>query len=143
MPSGIPDQERFEFSFDRRFVPLLAALGVTRRTASVVITPSRLAARFGPWSCSTPLANISEVCVTGPYRWYTAIGPRLSLADRGLTFGTNVHAGVCVLFREPVHGLEPLGVMRHPGLTVTVAEPDRFAAAVRQAATAAGGSAPR
>lgn len=71
------------------------------------------------------------VRVTGPYRWYRAIGPRLSLADHGLTFGTTTACGVCLLLREPVPGIDPLGVIRHPGLTLTVADPQRFAATVR------------
>ena len=61
--------------------------------------------------------------MTGPYRWYRAIGPRLSLADHGLTFGTSAARGVCLLLREPVPGIDPLGVIRHPGLTLTVADP--------------------
>ena len=43
---------------------------------------------FGPWVCRTAPSNVRAVSLTGPYRWYRAIGPRLSLADHGLTFGT-------------------------------------------------------
>ena len=41
-------------------------------------------ARFGPWTCETPIANVRDVCRTGPYRWFKAIGPRGSFVDRGL-----------------------------------------------------------
>jgi len=132
--TGTPDVEQFEMAFDARFRLPLAALGVTPTTAHVTLGPDRLAAFFGPWVCRTTLANISGLCLTGPYRWHRAIGPRFSLADRGLTFGSSVARGVCLLFREPVRGLDPLGVLRHPGLTLTVAEPERFAAAVRRRA---------
>ena len=44
----------------------------------------------------------------------------MSLADHGLTFGTNSSAGVCVHFREPVPS--PLRRKGHPALTVTVAD---------------------
>ncbi|MBB5085085.1 hypothetical protein [Nonomuraea endophytica] len=46
-----------------------------------------------------------------------------SLADRGLTFGSNTRQGVCLRFHSPVHGGEPIGLVRHRGLTVTVADP--------------------
>jgi hypothetical protein len=36
-----------------------------------------------------------------------------------------------VLFHEPVRGLVPFGAPQHPGLTVTVADRDRFADALR------------
>jgi hypothetical protein len=52
------------------------------------------------------------------------LGARLSLADRGLTFGSDTAGGVCIRFAEPVRGLVPFGLLRHPGLTVTVTTPD-------------------
>ncbi len=125
------DRERFDFSFDPRFVPFLFGLGVTPRTAFVVLTAhDRLLARFGPWRVLTPLENVREICVTGPYRWWKAIGPRGSMVDRGATFGTTTAAGVCVLFHDPVPALDPFRVLHHPGLTVTVADPPTFAEAL-------------
>jgi hypothetical protein len=125
------EAEQFEMAFDPRFRLPLATLGVTPATAHVTITPDRLVACFGPWTCRTTPANVRAVRVTGPYRWYRATGPRLSLADHGLTFGTSTARGVCLLLREPVPGIDPLGVIRHPGMTLTVANPERFAATVR------------
>jgi hypothetical protein len=104
---------------------------VTPATAHVTVTADRLVACFGPWTCRTTPANVQAVDVTGPYRWYRAIGPRLSLTDHGLTFGTTPARGVCLLLREPVPGIDPLGLLRHPNLTLTVADPERFAATVR------------
>jgi hypothetical protein len=75
---------------------------------------------------------VRDVCFTGPYHWYKAIGPRGSLVDRGLTFGTTTRGGVCVLLHEPVAGLALVGSLRHPGITLTLAEPERFAASLRQ-----------
>jgi hypothetical protein len=88
-------------AFDPRFRLPLAALGVTPATAHVTVTADRLVACFGPWTCRTTPANVRAVHVTGPYRWYRAIGPRLSLADHGLTVGTSAARGVCLLLREP------------------------------------------
>jgi hypothetical protein len=124
----------FEFAFDPRFRWVLALVGVRPDSARVFLTSDRVVARFGPWVCDTPVANVAGVEVTGPYRWYTAIGARGSFVDRGLTFGTTPAGGVCVLFHEPVTGLEPFGRIRHPGLTVTVADRQGFADALTAAA---------
>ena len=130
-PAAGPGAGQFEMAFDPRFRLPLATLGVTPATAHVTVTADHLVACFGPWTCRTTPANVRAVDVTGPYRWYRAIGPRLSLADHGLTFGTTPARGVCLLLREPVPGIDPLGLLRHPGLTLTVADPERFAATVR------------
>jgi hypothetical protein len=124
--------EQFEFAFDSQFRPFLALIGVTPGTAHVTLSAEQLVARFGPWTCATPIGNVRDVCRTGPYHWYKAIGPRGSFVDRGLTFGTTTRGGVCVLLREPVPGLTPVGPLRHPGLTLTLAEPDRFVASLRR-----------
>ena len=119
-------------AFDPRFRLPLAALGVTPATAHVTVAADRLVACFGPWVCRTAPANVRAVRLTGPYRWYRAIGPRLSLADHGLTFGSTPARGVCLLFREPVPGIGPPGLIRHPNLTLTAADPERLAATVRR-----------
>jgi hypothetical protein len=125
--------ERFRFAFDDRFRLPLAAVGVTRATAFVSLTAADvLVARFGPWTCETPLANVTCVERTGPYRWWRAIGARLSFADLGATFGSTTAGGVCLCFAEPVRALDAIGLLRHPGLTVTVADLDGFAAAVER-----------
>jgi hypothetical protein len=126
--------EQFEFGFDARFRPMLAPIGVTPSTAHVTLTNDRVVARFGPWTCETPVDNVREVRRTGPYRWFKAIGARASFADRRLTFGTTTRGGVCMLLREPVLGLTSLTSLRRPGITLTVADPERFAASLRQRA---------
>jgi hypothetical protein len=126
--------EQFEFAFDSQFRPFLALIGVTSGTAHVTLTAEQLVARFGPWTCETAIGNVRDVCRTGPYHWYKAIGPRGSFVDRGLTFGTTTRGGVCVLLREPVRGLAPVGSLRHPGSTLTLAEPERFVASLRRRA---------
>ena len=86
---------------------------------------------FGPWLLDTSLDNVAEVTVDGPYRAWRVIGPHLSLADRGVTFGTRTAAGVCVRFREPVGAQFRRRMVRHPGMTVTVQDPTGFAQVVR------------
>ena len=133
---------RFDFDFDARFRLPLALAGITPSTAGIHLREDRFEARFGAWSLTTPVSNIATAELTGPFSWVRAVGVRLSLADRGLTFGTTARRGVCVTFAEPVAGIEPLGVLRHPGLTVTVREPEALMLALRDAGVPLGRGAP-
>ena len=126
--------DQFHFAFEPRFRHLLATLGVRPANSRVTIGATTLMIQFGPWRVDTPIANVREVCETGPYQWYRAIGPRLSLADRGLTLGSTTAGGVCLLLHEPVPGLIPFGAIRHPGITLTIEDPARFAAVLRRRA---------
>jgi hypothetical protein len=95
------------------------------------VSERTLDVRFGPWRLSTPLENVSDVAVTGPYALWKTAGPaRLAVTDRGLTFATNGVRGVRISFRRPVRGIEPLGVIRHPELTVTVADVEALASLI-------------
>ena len=122
---------RFPLAFApaHRAVGLL--FGVTPGTAWVEVNDGELRARFGPWYIVTPMANVAGTEATGPYTVLKTIGPaHLSLGDRGLTFATNDRKGLCIRFAEPVAGIEPTGRLRHPALTVTVADVDGLAAAL-------------
>jgi len=113
---------------------LLRVIGVRRGAAQVDLTDDgRLVATFGRLSVETRLDNVGSYLLTGPYRWWKAIGPRGSLADRGFTFGTSTHGGVCVCFVEPVPSGYVLGG-RMESLTVTVDDPDRLARALDERA---------
>lgn len=122
---------RFTFAFDRRFRLPLALIGVRPGTCEVLVTASRFDVRYGPWRLQTPRSNVADVCLTGPFLAIKAIGPRGSMADRGATFGTNAARGVCVTFHEPVGALLGRERFHHPGLTVTVADPEGLVAALR------------
>lgn len=126
--------ERFEFAFEAKYVPFLASLGVVPTLAWVELRDDSVRAQFGRWSVETPLTNVRCVVMSGPYRWYRAIGVRLSFTDRGVTFGSTTAGGVCFAVHEPVTAMDPTGALVHPGVTVTVAERERFAAALREAA---------
>jgi hypothetical protein len=126
------DVQRFEFDFASSYRLSSAAFGIRPSTAWVQIDGDTFDARFGPWRVSTPLANITDVAVTGPYHFAKTAGPaRLAITDRGLTFASNGKLGVRVSFATPVRGLDPLGVLRHPELTVTVADVDRLVRLLR------------
>lgn len=126
------DPQDFVFRFDPAYRRLAAVFGVTPARTALTVGPSALRVRFGPWRVSTPLTNIVEATVTGPYAFVRTAGPaRLSLSDRGLTLATNGERGVCLTFREPIRGMEPTGLLRHPNLTVTVADCDGLVALLR------------
>lgn len=108
----------------------LRVIGVRPDRDGVWLDDDRFVATFGPWRLSAPRSDVVDAELTGPYSAWKAIGPRLSLADRGLTFGTATERGVCVRFRRPVPGIEPSGLLRHPTLTVTVADPALLLAAL-------------
>lgn len=119
---------RFAFLFDPLLVPFAAAVGVLPATSWVRLDDEALVVRFGPWSLRTPRSNIAGCEVTGPYLpWKVAGPPHLSFKDRGVTFATNRRRGACVRFHEPVPGLLPWGLLRHPAATLTVTNPDDLA----------------
>jgi hypothetical protein len=125
--------KRFTFRFADAYRRPARLFGITPDTAWVDVDAEMLRARFGRWRVRTPLANISAVAVTGPYAFLKTAGPaRLAITDRGLTFATNGERGVLISFHSPVRGLDPLGVLRHPELTVTVADIDGLAARLRE-----------
>jgi hypothetical protein len=124
--------QRFPFRFDPAYRRVARLFGITPSRAWVDIDDRALEARFGPWRVHTDTANILGVEVTGPYAFLKTVGPaRLAVSDRGLTFASNGDRGVLITFRTPVPGLEPLGLLRHPELTVTVTDVQRLAALIR------------
>ena len=128
--------EEFRFRFDLVHRLAAAPFLVSPSTTSVVIDRARgaLVARFGPWKVETSLTNVEYATTTGPYHPVKTIGPpHVSLSDRGLTFATNDREGLCIQFRVPVRGLDPLGVVRHPAITVTVNDVDGLRAALTRA----------
>jgi hypothetical protein len=125
------DTHRYEFRFDPTYRRLALPFGVRPSTAGVLVTDEQLDARFGPWRVRTPLANIAGTQQTGPYTLPRTAGPaHLSMSDRGITFATNGDAGLCIRFHEPVTGIDPFRLIRHPGLTVTVADLEGLARAL-------------
>ena len=116
---------RFPFAFEPRLTPFSLAFGVTPRTAWVEVDDEDLTVRFGLWRLVTPRRNLAEGTVTGPYSFAKVAGPaHLSFADRGITFATTTVRGACFSLREPVPGIEPTGRLRHPGVTMTVVDPE-------------------
>ncbi len=123
---------KFAFDFDPAHQLSSLPFGVTPATSVIRVTEADLWVRFGLWSVRTPLSNVIGWERSGPYAFARTAGPaRLSLADKGLTFATNTRAGVCLRFATPIRGLDPFGLIRHPGLTLTPVDIEGFVAALR------------
>jgi hypothetical protein len=118
----------FKYEVDKRLAPFWLPFGLHPSTDGVTITDDgKFVAKFGFLKLETPVSNIDGAHVTRDYRWWKAAGVHASLADDGLTFGTNAHAGVCVHFGELVPS--PLRRRKgHSALTVTVADLDGLVA---------------
>jgi hypothetical protein len=115
--------QRFDFRFASAYRLAARPFGITPDRAWVQIDDEDLLAHYGPWRLRTTLANISRATITGPYRFYRTAGPaRLGITDGGLTFASNGDRGVLLSFRERVPAIDPLRLIRHPELTVTVAD---------------------
>jgi hypothetical protein len=138
-PRAHPARHTFSFAFDGWYRLAALPFGVRPENAHVSIDPRpphMLRAHFGPWSVVTPVGNVASAETTGPYQPWKTIGPpHLSLADGGLTFATNHRRGLCIRFVDSVPGLEPLGLVRHGSLTVTVDDPDGLRAALEASNT--------
>ena len=127
--------QRFEFRFAPAYCLAAPPFGITPERAWVQIDDEDLLANYGRWRLRTTLANISRVAITGPYRFYRTAGPaRLGISDGGLTFASNGVQGVLLSFRERVPAIDPLGLIRHPELTVTVADVHGLVSALGAAA---------
>lgn len=107
-------------------VRVLKLQGLDERDG-VAVTDDRLVATFGKLVLDAGRDVVRGAHLTGPYRWYTSVGIRMSFTDDGLTFGTTPSGGVCVHF-EPsvpkVAGFRP----SHSALTVSVADRDGLVA---------------
>jgi hypothetical protein len=120
--------QHFSYRLDKRWAPLFFALGVGDDDGVDISDDRELIATFGRFRVKTTLDNIDHTLVTGPHRWYTAVGLRLSLTDDGLTFGTNHHKGLWIAFVDKIPRI--IGFRDHSLLWVSVDDPEGLAAAI-------------
>ncbi len=118
----------FPYEFDRRWAAMFAALRVGDDDGVTVGEDGSLVATYGRVRVDTTVDNVDHTAITGPHRWYTAVGLRLSFADDGLTFGTNHRRGLCIEFVEKIPTV--IGFRNHSSLWVSVADPEGLAAAL-------------
>ncbi|HWE70460.1 MAG TPA: hypothetical protein VG205_08860 [Acidimicrobiales bacterium] len=121
--------QHFGYAIDKRYRALLVPFGLRPAKDGVTLTDDgSMIATFGFFKLATPLANITGGHITRNYRWWTAFGVRGSMADDGLSFGTNHDGGVCIHFAEKVPS--PLRRSGHSALTVTVSDLEGLATAL-------------
>ena len=114
---------RHEFAFAPAYRLPALVLGITPRTAWVEVDASHLRVHYGLWRLSTALTNITSVTRTGGFSYLKTAGPpHLSFTDRGVSFATNGDDAVCAQLAQPVAGIDPTGRIKHPGVTLTVAD---------------------
>ena len=118
----------FPYRLDKRWSALFLALGVKDADGVTITAKGELKATYGPFKVTTRLANIDHTQVTGPHRWYAAVGLRLSLADDGITFGTNHRKGLSIAFVDKIPRV--IGLRMHSTLWVSVADPEGLAKAI-------------
>ncbi|MGB5211597.1 MAG: hypothetical protein WBO47_03650 [Gammaproteobacteria bacterium] len=120
--------QHFPYKFDKRWTALFFALGVSEDDGVDISDNGELVATYGRVKVKTTLDNIDHTLITGPHRWYTAVGLRLSFVDDGLTFGTNHQKGLSIAFVHKVPRV--IGFRKHSMLWVSVADPEGLAEAI-------------
>jgi hypothetical protein len=83
-----------------------------------------LEVQFGWAHFRTTMDNVVTWRIEGPWLWITAIGVRMSVRHRDLTFGGSPHGGVRIDFREPVRW----AIFRVPAIYVPADDLDALAA---------------
>jgi len=126
--------QHFPYRLDRRYAPVFFLLRL-KETDGVEVTDGELIARYGRARFRTPVSNVKGAVVSGPHRWYTAVGIRLSARDDGLTFGTNKDRGLWISLHDKVKRV--VGPRDHSYLWVSVEDPEGLAAALGIEAPAA------
>ncbi len=97
-PAGI----EFPIRLSRAAWPILVLFGVLPGRAWVRLERDRLVARFGFSRAAVALTEVERWDITGPYRWWRAIGIRGTLGRPEITYGGSAHGGLCLHLRTPV-----------------------------------------
>ena len=120
MTSGL-----FPIRIGKRSAPLLRIFfGVTPERAWAMIADGAVTARFGWFTVRVPVADIARWRIEGPWSWITAIGVRMSVRHRDVSFAGSPRGGVRLEFRERV----PWTIFRVPAFYLGVDDLDGFAA---------------
>ena len=122
-----PAVRRFPIRIEPRYRWILRIFGATPERSYVDLGDT-LDARFGWSRITTPIENCVRWSIEGPWSPLTALGVRMSVRHRDITFGGTPRGGVRVDFREAAR----LGILRPPALYLTVEDLDGFAAALSE-----------
>ena len=117
--------QRFPILVEPRYRLVLRLFGVKPENAFVDLGET-LEASFGWSQITTPVSNCRRWSIEGPWRAITALGVRMSVRHRDITFGGTPRGGVRIDFHEPVRYWR----FRPPALYLTVEDFEGFAAAL-------------
>jgi hypothetical protein len=125
-PDGAPI--RLPIRVGRKSAPLLRVLFGVRADDSWIELGDGpdgvLEVQFGWSHFRTTIGNIARWRIEGPFLWITAIGVRMSIRHRDVTFGGSPHGGVRIDFRERV----PWSIFRVPAIYVPADDLERLGA---------------
>ena len=119
--------QRFPIRIGRRSARGLRLLfGVRPESAWAEVGDGLLVIRFGRAEFRTELGNIRRWRIEGPFRWITAIGIRMSVRHRDVSFAGSPHGGVRIDLVRSVR----LGPFKVPAVYVGADDLKAFASAL-------------
>lgn len=130
--------EAFSFAFEPPLDTWARWFAIVPTRSFIRLDDHGIEAMYGSWRVATAWSNVRSVERTGPYRSWKVAGPvRMSWADRGITMAATTAGGVCLHLHESVPGLDPLGLVRHPSVTLGVEDVDGVVHAIESRLEAA------
>ena len=94
---------RYPIRIGSKSAPLLRVVfGVTADRAWASVDAETVTVRFGRFELRAPVANVTGWRIEGPWRWITAIGIRLSIRHRDISFAGSPRGGVRLDLVTPV-----------------------------------------
>ena len=81
---------------------LRIAFGATPDRAWASIDAGIVTVRFGRFEFTVPVTSVTRWRIEGPWRWITAIGVRMSIRHRDISFAGSPRGGVRLDFGSPV-----------------------------------------
>ena len=131
-PTGAP--RRFAFLFEGLWRWGVLPWGVTPGRAWAEIDDRQIRVRFGPWHVDSPLENVARYELQPPYRWWRALGVRMTLGKWDVSFCSSSRNGIYLEFKHP----QRLWGSGHPAFTMTLADPVGFVEELRSRGIAGG-----
>ena len=117
------DAARFPIRIGRRSRWVVRLFGATAATAYADVG-DELDIRFGRFRFRTPISNLASYRIEGPFIWIKAIGVRMSVRHRDVSFCGSAHGAVRIDLVEPIRW----GLIRVPAVWVGVDDLDALAA---------------
>jgi hypothetical protein len=117
------EPKRFPIRIGRRSRWVVRLFGATPANAYAELGDD-LEIRFGRFRIRTPVSNVDSYRIEGPFIWIKAIGVRMSLRHRDVSFCGSAHGAVRMDLEEPV----PWGPVKVPAVWAGADDLDALAA---------------